>query len=116
MSARTFEVSNFFVGVGGGAAVALLYLWPLPFTLRGALGVLLAGAVTGFALATGAYVFRRFSGILLYAAVGLAGACGGAAWWLVVRPPSTIFLAGAIGAVIVAIVVAVEGSVEPGVR
>jgi len=108
MAGRRFEISNFLIGGAGGAAVALLYLWPLPFTLRGTVGVLVAGAIAGITLAAGAYLFRRLSGFGLYAAAAAAGAFGGAAWWAVVRPPSTVVMAGLIGAVMVVFVMVVE--------
>ena len=116
MAARRLELSNFLGGAAGGAAVALIYLWPLPFTLRGTLGVLVAGAIAGVALAAGAYLFRHLSGLSLYGAAVTAGALGGAGWWLVVRPPSAVLVAALVGAVMVAFVVGLESSVYPRVR
>ncbi len=114
MVTRRFEISTFIIGALGGAVVALIYLWPLPFTLRGTIGVLMAGAVAGITLAAGAYLVRRLSGLGLYGLAVIAGALGGTAWWLVVRPSSTIALAAAIGAVMV-VLVALEGSSQPGI-
>jgi hypothetical protein len=115
MVRRRFEITTFIIGALGGAAAALIYLWPLPFTLRGTVGILVAGAVAGVTLAAGAFLVRRLSGASLYGVALVAGALGGAVWWLVVGPPSTIALAALIGAVVV-VLVAWEGSSEPGVR
>ena len=117
MSARRFKISTFLIGAAAGAGIALIYLWALPFTLRGLAGVLAGGAVTGLAFATGASLTPRISGFSLYAGAVAAGALGGAAWWLVVRPPSSLLLAALIGALMVGFVVLLEvrGS-EPRVR
>ena len=108
MPARQFKISTFLIGAGAGAAVALIYLWALPFTLRGLFGVLAGGAVTGLAFVAGLSLVPRVSGFSLYAEAGGAGALGGAAWWLVVRPPSSLFLAALIGALMVLCMVLVE--------
>ena len=117
MSARRVKISTFLQGAAAGAGIALVYLWALPFTLRGLLGVLAGGAVTGLAFATGTSLISRISGFSLYAGAVGAGALGGAAWWLVVQPPSSFLLAILIGALMVGFVVLVEvRASEPRLR
>ena len=117
MPARRSKISTFLTGAAAGAAIALFYLWALPFTLRGLLGVLAGGAVTGLAFATGASLSPRISGVRLYAGAAGAGALGGAAWWLVVGPPSSFLLAVIIGALMVGFMVLVEvRASEPRLR
>ena len=113
MSTHRFKVSTFLLGAAVGAAIALVHLWALPFTLRGLVGVLAGGAVTGTALAAGVSLAPRVSGFRLYAGAVGAGALGGAAWWLIVRPPSSLFLAALIGALMVLFMVVVEDASEP---
>ena len=117
MSARRLRISTFFIGAAAGAAIALIYLWAVPFTLRGLVGVLTGGAVTGLACAAGASLSPRISGLSLYAGAAGAGGLGGGAWWLVVRPPSSLLLAVLIGGLMVGFVVFVEvRASEPHVR
>jgi len=109
MSARRVKFSTFLLGAAAGAAVALIYLWAVPFTLRGLVGVLVGGAVTGIAFAVGVSLVPRLSGAGLYSGAGAAGAFGGAAWWLVVRPPSSLLIATLFGALMVLFMVLFEG-------
>jgi hypothetical protein len=80
------------------AFVALLYVGPIPFSIRGTAAILGAGTTYGFFLATSVYLFRKLSGVTFYSGIAVAGAAGGGAWWLIVRPSSPILYAVLIGA------------------
>ena len=108
MTPRRSVLIHFVLGALAGAVVALLYLGPFPFTGRGTLGILAAGAVGGLAFATAAYSLRRLSGLGLYSAAAVAGVAGGTVWWLVVRPASSLLLAAVIGGGIVLLMIFIE--------
>ena len=79
-----------------GAFAAITRLGPHPFSWRGILPVLAAGAVFGAVLA---FVRRRVQA-LPHAHLALAGGIAGVAWWLLVRPASPLLNAALLGAVL----------------
>lgn len=89
---------NFLIAALVAAFVALLYVGPIPFSVRGTAAILGAGASFGVFLATAVYLFRGLPGATFYSAVVVAGAAGGVAWWLIVRPSSSVLFAVVIGA------------------
>ena len=83
-----------------GAVAALIALWPYPLSLLGAGATLAGGAAFGLVLATAVTLTRTLSRVAFFGACALGGASGGAVWWLVIHPPTGIFLAIAIGCVV----------------
>jgi len=104
---------NFFIAALGGAAVALLYLGPLPWSVRGTVAILGAGAACGLFLATAVYFFRDLPGARFYGLTAVAGAVGGGAWWIIVRPSSSALLAVLLGAGITLSAAVLEGRLAP---
>jgi hypothetical protein len=99
---------NFLMAALVAAFVALLYVGPIPFSIRGTTAILGAGAMYGFFLATSIYLFRELRGAAFYSVLAAAGAAGGSAWWLIVRPSSPILYAVLIGAGIAVISAVLE--------
>ena len=102
-------VPNFFIAAVVGAFVALLYVGPLPFSVRGTAAILTGGATLGIFLATAVYLFRGLSDAAFYSAAALAGAAGGAGWWLIVRPSISILFALLVGAGMALFAAVIEG-------
>jgi hypothetical protein len=100
---------HFLIGAVVGAVVALLSLGPFPFSFRGTVAILAAGATFGVFAAGAVYAFRDLPGVRFYPVVAIAGALGGGAWWLIVRPSSSLVLAVVIGAGITLIAALLEG-------
>lgn len=95
-------------GVVLGAFVAITRLGPHPFALRGVVPMLAAGAVSGLVLASTDRLAHRPARVAGFALINAAGALGGAAWWLLARPPSSFLFASGLGAVLALGVVAFE--------
>jgi hypothetical protein len=91
-----------------GAFAAITRLGPHPFSLRGVVPILAAGAVFGLVIATARHSMRWTSSALSYALLALAGAAGGTVWWLMLHPPSALLVAAALGALLAQGVVAFE--------
>jgi hypothetical protein len=100
---------NFLIVALVAAFVALLSVGPIPFSVRGAAAILAAGATFGIFAAAAVYLFRDLSGAAFYPAVAVAGAVGGCAWWLIVRPSSSVLSAAVIGAAITLLAAIFEG-------
>ena len=66
-------VPNFLIAAVVGAFVALLYVGPLPFSLRGTVAILTAGATFGIFLATPVYLFRDLPDAAFYSVAAVAG-------------------------------------------
>jgi hypothetical protein len=88
------------------ALLALFYLGPHPFSLRGAAAILAAGAAFGVVLLLFGDPPR---GIMFYAETAVAGAAGGSTWWLIVQPSNSLLLAALSGATITVFTVVLEG-------
>jgi len=91
-----------------GAFAAITRLGPHPFSLRGVVPILTAGAVFGMVVAAARRSIGRTSTRLSYALLALAGAAGGTVWWLMLRPPSALLMAALLGAFLAQGVVAFE--------
>ena len=106
---RNGFLTTLLVGAALGALAAFLELGPVPHTGQGIAGTLVAGAAFGLVLAA-FFVFTRHlstGAFLLLAA--LAGAVGGVAWWLVLRPPTALLTAVGLGALLAFALFALEG-------
>ena len=77
-------------------------------TGREILASLAAGAAFGLTIALSIHIAPRHSVFLEYVCIGAGGIAGGAAWWLVVRPESSIAVAMIVGAVIAVMTFALE--------
>src|SRR2546422_11321796 len=75
-----------------GAFAAITRLGPHPFSLRGVVPILTAGAVFGMVGAAARRSFGRTSTRLSYAVLAIAGAAGGIGWGVVPTPPSARLL------------------------
>jgi len=102
-------VPNFLIAAVVGAFVALLYVGPLPFSLRGTAAILTAGATFGIFLATPVYLFRDLPDAAFYSVAAVAGAAGGAGWWLIVRPSISILFVLLIGGGMALLAAVLEG-------
>jgi len=91
-----------------GAFAAITRLGPHPFSLRGVVPVLTAGAVFGAVVATARRSVRRSSTAPSYRLLAFAGAVGGIVWWLMVHPPSALLATAVLGALLAQGVVAFE--------
>jgi hypothetical protein len=91
-----------------GAFAAITRLGPHPFSLRGVVPILAAGAVFGLVVATARRWMRWTSSAVSYALLAVAGAAGGTVWWLMLHPPSAFLMAAALGAFLAQGVVAFE--------
>jgi len=91
-----------------GAFAAITRLGPHPFSLRGIVPILTAGAVFGMVVAAARRSIGRTSTRVSYALLALAGAAGGTVWWLMLRPPSALLMAALLGAFLAQGVVAFE--------
>src|SRR2546426_10816904 len=91
-----------------GAFAAIPRLGPHPFSLRGVVPVLTAGAVFGAVVATARRSVRRSSTAPSYRLLAFAGAVGGIVWWLMVHPPSALLATAVLGALLAQGVVAFE--------
>jgi hypothetical protein len=101
-------IPNFMSAVVG-AFVALLYLGPLPSSLRGTAAILAAGATFGIFLASAVYLFWGLPDAAFYSVAAVAGAAGGAGWWLIVRPSISILFPLLIGAGMALLAAVLEG-------
>jgi len=88
-----------------GAFAAITRLGPHPFSLRGVVPVLTAGAVFGAVVATAR---RSRSTAPSYRLLAFAGAVGGIVWWLMVHPASALLATAVLGALLAQGVVAFE--------
>jgi hypothetical protein len=95
-------------GVMLGAFVAITRLGPHPFSLRGVVPVLAAGAVFGTVVATALRTRGQTANWPIYPLLAFAGGVGGSVWWLMVRPPSPLLAAAVLGALLAQGVVALE--------
>ena len=91
-----------------GAFAAITRLGPHPFSLRGVVPVLTAGAVFGAVVATARRSLRRRSTAPSYRLLAFAGAVGGIVWWLMVHPASALLATAVLGALLAQGVVAFE--------
>ena len=106
---RNGFLTTLLAGATLGALAAFLELGPVPHTGRGIGGTIAAGAAFGLVLAP-FFVFTRHlsTGAFLFLAA-VAGAVGGVAWWLVLRPPTALPTAVGIGALLAFAMFALEG-------
>jgi hypothetical protein len=95
-------------GVMLGAFAAITRLGPHPFSLRGVVPILAAGAVFGTVVATALRTRRQNANWPIYPLLAFAGGVGGIVWWLIVRPPSPLLAAAVLGALLAQGVVALE--------
>lgn len=100
-------------GVMFGAFAAITRIGPHPFSLRGVVPVLVAGAVSGAIVSLVLRSMRRHGMTRSYAVLTAAGAIGGIVWWLMVRPASALLTAAVLGAALADGVIAFERRLRP---
>jgi hypothetical protein len=99
MSKRRF-LPTLLGGSALGAGAAVTALWPYPLSLQGAGATLAGGAAFGLVVAATVTLTRTLPRVAFFGVCALAGAAGGAVWWLVIHPPTGLPLAVAIGCVV----------------
>ncbi len=81
----------------------MLYIWQINYSLVAFIAGLVGGSVTGAIIGAYIHFVERPSEIGIAAVSTSAGAAGGAAWWLVAGAAISLWVAAAIGAGIIAV-------------